>query len=446
MPKGVRKVEFSFEERYITLFGGMWLMHRFCKKLGLKRLIQRYVRLDERNRKYHPSDLILALLYAIIMGLRRINKTEILQYNGVFRAMLGLENFPDATTLRRFLKRLPPKAIRQIVRLHDSLRGHLYALPHARTSLTFDLDSMVLVIYGQPEGARVGYNPRKPGRRSYHPLFCFEAHFQEFWHGSLRHGDTVAATGAVPFLEICLAKVPQTIARSRIRVRMDSGFYSQRILRFLDGKGLGYVIVAKEYAPIKRRARGCRFKSIGHGWEVGEFWDKVHQKWEKRHRFVVVRRPVPEDPTEAGQLKLFKDRRYVYHVFVTNLGLSPWRVYRFYRPRATIEKNNREFLYDYPLGKIPTHSWTANVAFFQLVLFAADLVHWFKRLCLPPEYLTSTIETIRNDFLVLPAKLVRAAKTNVVKLPYGYRHQKEFKQAYRKIENLQLHRKFRICK
>jgi hypothetical protein len=53
-------------------------------------------------------------------------------------------------------------------------------------------------------------------------LFCFEAHFQEFWHGSLRPGNTTAATGAVAFLKACLAKVPSGIAKSRIRFRMDS--------------------------------------------------------------------------------------------------------------------------------------------------------------------------------------------------------------------------------
>ena len=123
------------------------------------------------------------------------------------------------------------------------------------------------------------------------------------------------------------------------------------------------------------------------------------------HRFVVVRRPIPQDPEDSAQLTLFKDRKYAYHVLVTNLTLSPWRVYRFYSVRATIEKNIREFVYDYPLGKIPTDTWTANVAFFQLVLFAADIVHWFKRLCLPPQYLTTTLDSIRTDFLVLPATI-----------------------------------------
>jgi len=47
----------------------------------------------------------------------------------------------------------------------------------------------------------------------------------------------------------------------------------------------------------------------------------------------------------------------VYHVFVIRLELDAGRVYLFDNGRANIEKNNREFLYDYPLGGIPTQSW-----------------------------------------------------------------------------------------
>ena len=180
MPKGTRKVRFSFDETHITHFGGMWLIQRFCNKLGFRRSLQRYIQSFQRSPEYHPSELILALIYVIIMGLRRINKTEILQYNGAFLEMLGLKRFPDQSTLRRFLKRLPPKMIRRLVRLHDSLRAHLFYLPKGRTTLIFDLDSVVVTIYGKQEGARVGYNPKKRGRRSYHPLLCFESHFQEF--------------------------------------------------------------------------------------------------------------------------------------------------------------------------------------------------------------------------------------------------------------------------
>jgi len=422
----------------------MWLIQRFCSQLRLKKLLQDYVRIERRNEGYHPSEMILALMYAIIMGLRRINKTEILQYNGAFLEMLGLEQFPDQSTLRRFLKRLPPKAIRQLVRLHDSLRSYLFAMPKERHSLTFDIDSVVIVIYGKAEKAAVGYNPKKPGRRSYHPLFCFEAHLQEFWHGTLRTGKAGCSTGIIPFLKVCLAKAPQKMGRSRIRFRMDAGFYSRFVAEFLDEKGCGYVIVAKERGPLRQAMFGARFRSLRNGWEVGEFRYQP-QKWKHPHRFIVVRRPIPEDPQEAKQLKLFKDRKYVYHVFVTNLKTSPWRTYRFYNLRAATEKNNRELLYDYPLGKIPTQSWTANVAFFQLLLFAFNIVHWFKRLCLPNEYRATTLDTIRTDFLALPARLVRTDKKNIVKLPRDYPYKEDFLNAFKTINKLHFNEKFRIC-
>ena len=420
-------------------------MQRFCQRLQLRRRLQRYVPVEQRIGNYQPVEMILALLFAIIMGLRRINKTEILQYNGAFLEMLGLATFPDQTALRRFLRRLSPTSIRQLARLHDSLRGWLFELPEPRHSLILDVDSVVIVVYGHAQGAVVGYNPKKRGRRSYHPLFCFESQWHEFWHGTLRPGNAGASTGALGFLQVCLAKAPSTVARQRIRFRMDSGFFGRPVVEFLDGTGCGYVIVAKEYSTIKAAARRTEFTVLQHGWEYGEFRYQP-QNWKQPHRFIVVRRPIPEDPQEAKQLTLFKDRRYAYHVFVTNLEMDAWRVYLFYNGRANIEKNNREFLYDYPLGKIPTQSWTANVAFFQLLLFAADLVHWFKRLCLPVSYRTATLETIRTDFLVLPAKLVRVSKKNIVKLPNDYHYQKEFLEAERAIAHLKLPGKFRFCK
>jgi hypothetical protein len=445
MPKGTRIIRFSFRKTHLTHFGGMWLIQRFCNKLQLRYLLQKYLPPAQRDSAYRNSELLLALMFAIIMGLRRINKTDILQYNGAFLEMLGLERFPDQGTLRRFLKRLPVKTIRQLVRLHDSLRLHLFVLPKKRHSLVFDIDSSVFIIYGAYEGARVGYNPKKHGRRSYHPIFCFEASFEEFWHGSLRPGDAADATGFIPFLKVCLAKVPPWIARSRIRFRVDSGFYGKRPVEFLDGTGCGYVMVAKEYKPVKRLAQACRFTPLKNGWEVGEFTFQ-HDKWKKPHRYVVVRRPIPEDPVEAKQLKLIKDKKYAYHVLITNLKTSAWRVYLFYSLRANIEKHIRELVYDYPLAKIPTQDWTANVVFFQTVLFACNLVHWWRRLCLPADWRYATLDSLRTDFLVLPAQLVKRGSRNLVILPGDYHYRKEFLQAYHAISKLRLPRNFRFCK
>ena len=88
------------------------------------------------------------------------------------------------------------------------------------------------------------------------------------------------------------------------------------------------------------------------------------------------------------------------------------------------------------MGKIPTDDWVANVAFFQLLLFAYNLVPWFKRLCLPRDYLYATLDTLRTDFLVLPAKLVKRGSQNLLVLLRGYHYEAEFKAALKKTDKL----------
>ena len=150
-------------------------------------------------------------------------------------------------------------------------------------------------------------------------------------------------------------------------------------------------------------------------------------RWAAPHRFVVVRRPIPTDPVEAKQLTLFKDKKYAYHVVVTNLRTHPWRVWRFYAQRARIEQHIRKLLYDYPLAKIPTGEWLPNVAFFQLLLLAFDLVHYFKRLCLPPAYRIKTLKTVRRELLVIPGRLVKTQNRCRLKLPKEYHFEQDFR-------------------
>jgi len=244
----------------------------------------------------------------------------------------------------------------------------------------------------------------------------------------------VGATGAVPFLRVCLAKVPPGIARSRIRVRGDAGFFGKRVVEFLDGERARYTLVANEYKPIKALAQGCRFKRLGSGWEVGEFLGR----WHHPHRFVVVHRPIPTHPVEVKQLTLFKDKKYAHHVLVTNLTTHPWRVYRFDAQRAQVEQHIRELLYDFPLAKIPTAAWIANPAFFHLLLFAFDLVHYCKRLCLPPGYREKTLKTIRRELLVIPGCLVKTDNRYQLKLPRDYHFQRIFESALAKVQRLGL--------
>jgi len=435
MKKGLQSLEFSFEAEGLTHYGGLFLIQRFCNKLDFRRRLQRCWRAAPDWSEFDPVDLIQLLLFLLIAGLQRVNKSDKLQYDGFFLALLGLEKFPDESSLRRFLQRLSPRAIRQLARLHDQLRRELFARPKPRSSLEFHLDSVVLTLYGKQQGARLGYNPKAKGRPSYHPLLCFEGQGQEFWHGSLRPGDAGSNTGARHFVKRCLAKVPSSIARSRIRWLADVGFFSGGLIDDLDQWGCGYTIVARGYEVYQQMAEKAGFKDLKFGWGFAEFEHRP-QKWRQAHRFIAIRRPLPVDPAQASQLTLFKDRHYSYSFVVSNLGLTPWRTWTNYLGRANIEKSIRELLHELALNKIPSQRWTANVAFFQLLLLAYNLVHWFKRLCLPETQLRTTVETLRHQLLGLPANLINRSGKNVLVLPRQYHYQAEFLAAAARLARL----------
>ena len=84
MRKGLQTLEFSFDGDALTHFGGLFLIQRFCNKLRLRRRLQRILKSAPPWIDYRPEDIIMTLLYVLIAGIQRVNKTEILQYNGLF--------------------------------------------------------------------------------------------------------------------------------------------------------------------------------------------------------------------------------------------------------------------------------------------------------------------------------------------------------------------------
>jgi len=431
MPKGIRKIEIIVGEKSLTHFGGIFLIHWFCQKLRLKWHLQNQIRFSQTGKLYHPVELMIAIIYAIICGIHRLSKTKILQGNGAFQQIIGLKTFPYASSLRRFLKKTNPKTIQGIIKVHDYLRLKMFYLPHPCTSLLLDFDSTVLTIYGKYiEGAEIGYNPHKRGARSYHPLLCFESHRREFWHGILRPGNASSLSGSEEFLKECLEKIPPYIYR--IRVRADSGFFDHKFIETLDDKNIGYAIVSKLTPPIKRKIVGLRYCRFRKDWSVATFQYQPYH-WKKPHRFIAIRRKLPQK--EENQMTLFTFNRYSYQVFVSNLPLNPENVWYFYKGRANIEKHIRELKEDFALAKIPTKTFQANQMYFHLLLLAYNIVNWFKRICLPQKYQKSTLETIRSEILVLPARLVKTDNRNLLKLPTEYIHKYSLDNIIQRIKN-----------
>ncbi len=433
MPRGPRKLAIAFGEQSLTHYGGAYLLHRFLTQIGFKDAVASDVRLAQRNNHYSVGQMLLALLYPIILGLERIETTSLLRQNGVFQYLTGLPNYPDATTLRRFLLRMAPTALPKLRTLHDRLLYRMTVRPRPPSRVIFDVDSTVLVVYGNQERARVGYNPSKRGRRSYHPLLCFEGQSKDFWHGELRPGDAHTASGVLDLLKACFAKIPAGV-RSVI-IRADKGFYDHALVDWLEAQQAGFVIVARLTAPIKRKLAHLRYVSPRRGIEVAEFHYQPIQ-WPHPSRFIVVRRLQPEEPTD--QLTLFKLGQYHYQVLVTNLPLQPLNLWRFYNDRAAVELLIKQLKGDYALGNIPAHHFFVNETSCHLLLLAYNLVNWFKRLCLPPDLQAATLQTLRHRILLMPAQLRRTDNRPRLALPASGPREAAWKYALLQIERLKL--------
>jgi len=437
MPTGLRSLRFSFGDATLTHYGGLALFQQFCRKLGLKRLLQTYVPWARRDSRYRPAELVLCLLYSMVVGLKRISDTRILAYNRSFHRLLGVPRFPADTTLRMFLRSLGPHELKGLIKVHDLLRARLRG---RRTSAIWDLDSTVLPLYGWTiQGARHGYNPKKRGRPSYHPVVVFDGQTQDTLEGLLRPGDTFPLHVAQRLFRACQAKLPTYVNRKKvtIRLRADAGFYEGDFIQFLDEEAVGYVIVAKLTQRLQERATALRFRTFRKAgrWQVAQ--TRYHPlRWNHPHRVVIVRRPRPQREAEASQLTLWEFQDFFYHAFVSNLPLKPAAIYRFYTDRANAELDLRELKAALPLGKVPTTNFLANAVHFELSLLAYDLINWFRRLCLSGPWQRARLQTLRYELFMLPARLLRVKHHNVLKLPQGYPHRKRFQDALRQLRKL----------
>lgn len=411
MRRKPRNLAISFSDKAQTHFGGIYFFQEFLALLQLRERLARSIKDDRVRTRYSISQMLLALLYPIVLGVDRLEATYFLRSNGIFQYLTGLPRFPNATTLRRFLYQASPAVRAQLRRFNDRLAAALLQHSHRRSRLLLDLDSTVLPVYGTHEGARRAYNPKRRGARSYEPLVCVEARSGLFWAGEQRPGGSPGTDEVVLLLERCWALAPSSMRE--VRVRGDHSFSSDATLTWLEARHAQYVIVARLTAPMKRRVTTLHYRSISEHWAVAE---TAYQAagWTQKRRIVAVRKRLQaRDP----QPTLFVLGRYAYRAYVTNLDLLPESVWRFYNDRARLELIVKELKHDYALGQIPTRRFDANALYFEILRLAYNLVVGFQTLCLPDAWHQATLSRIRANFFLLPAVLARPQGYPVLRIP-----------------------------
>lgn len=431
MSSGARNIRTNFTAVSLTHFGGMYLLHQFLQRLKLRTYLSEKIKFPQRNNHYTLSELFLALMYPMILGLEKIEVSQLLKTNGVFCYLTGIPTFPDPTTLRRFLVRASPVILTELKEIHNSIRAHFLSRPSIRSSFWLDCDSTAQTLYGNQEGATKGYNPAHPGKKSYHPLVITEAHLGDCLAGLLRPGDAHTANGIGNLLVTILPFLPHT---NRLRIRADAGFYDGDFIALLKEKSIDFVVVAHITSPLKGIIGGLRYKSVSEIFSVSELKYQPF-KWKEKERFCVLRRKLPNEES-PDQTTLFTLDRYAYSIVVTNLNLEPYNIFQFYQDRSAQERIIRTLKEDYPFGKAPTSLFAANAMYAELSLLAYNLITWFKRMCLPQDWQSFTLPTIRHRLLMIPGEFVKSKNIPTLRFPRNSPYQETFQYAQKQIKKL----------
>ncbi len=410
MRRSPRNLQIACDHRGLTHFGGVYFFHEFLQVLQIRHFLSRNLRYPRRNRRYSLSQMILALVYPLVLGLDRLETASFLRSNGTFQYLTGLPNFPDPQTLRRFLHQAPDSFREQMNGVNNRLLQTFIHLPDHRSRLIFDLDSSVVTVFGRQENAEVGYNPRYRGKRSYNPLLCIEANSSYLWDTDLRPGNAGTWDGSVELMATCFVNVPHDIRE--LRVRADAGFGFNPVLEILEARVAQYAVVARLTQAFKRLLPGLRYESVNQQWEMADFAYRPHG-WREARRFVVARRFIPG---EEAPTTLFTLGRYVYRAWVTNMDLQPAGVWHFYDGRAGMEPRICELREDFALRKIPTASFAANSLYLEIVRLAYNLVTAFQRNCLEESWQNLTLQKLRYKLFLLPGELTRPHNRPILRL------------------------------
>ena len=209
-----------------------------------------------------------------------------------------------------------------------------------------------------------------------------------------------------------------------IIIRLDSGFFDQKLFRLFEELGIGYICCGKLYGDVTEYVASLlpgawsRYQKGDSAWDVVEFGDR-RKSW-KMFRRAIFCRPLCEDRqyllefarpdtvlyTNLGRGELIDER-------LAACGLLDWvkpeTIIETYHGRGSDELIHRA-LKDFSAQELPFKRFAPNATFYYTMLVAFFLYETFKEdVCIPVVKLTCYATTLRRRVIDIAAKVVRHA-------------------------------------
>lgn len=422
----VNQVEIGFTKKPITAWGGIAsIFGKFLEQIQFKEWAEKSVPVVETspNSKGIYGKVLGQLLTAISGGTRFSHVTWWGHGKDILEKCFGISWLPQTTSvLTRFWNKINRQSTGE--KFHDQSRNLARKIIEEDKILEDSLffDSTVLTRYGEQEGAEIGYNPKKAGRPSHHPLSAMigSGYMVNLWN---RSGSTHSANNILGFFDQTIASLPQGFKIKTICG--DSGFYLIDFIKRLENEGYRYVLAVPISRVLQKEIQNVtNWKPIAEGMEAGEFlFQHADEKWDKKRRYVVIRKNINIRPKSPGkQLELLKNidewQHYRFSLFMTNDVTSlPEIIWNEYRPRSNHENAFKDLKEGYGFASFNLHSFWATEAvmvFNALIVF--NLVQYLNKNILNVNKPFQQLKTLRHEYLILPAQLGNSGGKSILRL------------------------------
>jgi len=162
----VGQVQITFTNKQLTAWGGACsVVAKFLERIRFREWVLEHMPVEERspNAKGVYEKVLALLLTSLTGGTRFSHVTGWSHGMAGLKACFGVVWLPQATSvLTRFFGKFRQRHNEGLRTAAGELAGQLIEAERI-TEDTLILDSTVCERYGAQEGARKGYNPKKPG-------------------------------------------------------------------------------------------------------------------------------------------------------------------------------------------------------------------------------------------------------------------------------------------
>ena len=408
----MHELKHDFTHRQVSPWGGIKFFQQTYERSGLKEvLLCSPLPKPGSNRGYEAVDLIEGFMTSAVLGAKRMAHSGMLRTDEVIREIFGWrKGMASQSTFSRFFSKFDFQFNDELFTTLQSYWFSQIKVPR----LTIDIDSTVLVRYGKQEGATIGYNPKKHGRASHHPIMAFCAELNMVVDSWMREGRSHDSSGMDCFIPHILGIIPS----DRIGLlRADRGFYDHKILNDLEENDVAYIIKAKMSNALRNKILSVK---NWYGQGDTQYAEFIYQgsKWLTPRRMVAVR-TLRSDQGQTSTGLLFREdadlAQFEYCAFVTTCTNSAEQIKYLYDQRADCENRIKELKYDYGIDGFVMKKMAATEAAFRFIMVAYNIMALFKQKVLngpKGRYLS----TIKFQCIAIGSYLIKTGRNKQMKL------------------------------